>query len=42
MAMDHMATPAAPPARMMAPRSSLDGSDPAGVIDFLMTSYATK
>jgi len=38
MAILHMATPAEPPARMMAPRSSFEGSDPSGVRAFLMTS----
>lgn len=42
MAILHMATPAVPPAIMIAPRLSWEGSDPAGVKAFLATSYAAK
>ena len=38
----HMATPAVPPAIIIAPRLSWEGSDPAGVNAFLATSYAAK
>lgn len=37
-----MATPAVPPARMMAPKLSSEGEDPAGVSAFFVTSYAAK
>lgn len=37
-----MATPAVPPARMMALRFKSAGEDPSGVNDFFVTSYATK
>ena len=42
MAKAHMATPAVPPARIIAPKLSSDGEDPAGVRAFLVTSYAAK
>jgi hypothetical protein len=42
MAILHMATPAVPPAMIIAPRFNWDGSDPAGVKAFLATSYAAK
>lgn len=42
MAIAHMATPAVPPATMMAPRLSCDGDEPAGVRNFFVTSYAAK
>lgn len=37
-----MAIPAAPPARIMAPRLSSEGDAPAGVKAFFVTSYAAK
>ena len=42
IAIDHIATPAVPPARMTAPRLSSDGDEPAGVNNFFVTSYAAK
>lgn len=42
MAIDHIATPADPPAIMIAPRFRSDGEAPAGVKSFLTTSYAAK
>ena len=38
----HMAIPAVPPARMIAPRLSSEGDAPAGVRAFFVTSYAAK
>lgn len=38
MAIDHMATPAVPPARMTALRFKSEGEEPAGVRSFLVTS----
>lgn len=40
--MDHIATPAMPPANITAPRLRSEGEDPAGVIAFLTTSYPKK
>ena len=37
-----MATPAVPPARIIAPRLSSEGDAPAGVRAFFVTSYAAK
>ena len=42
MASDHMATPAVPPAMIIAPKLSSDGEAPAGVRAFLVISYAAK
>lgn len=42
MAIDHIATPAVPPATMIAPRLSSEGDCPAGVSIFFVTSYAAK
>ena len=42
MAIDHIATPAVPPAMMIAPRLRSDGDWPAGVKSFFVTSYAAK
>lgn len=42
MAKDHIATPAVPPAKMIAPRFNSDGDEPAGVRAFFVTSYAAK
>jgi len=38
----HMATPAVPPAMMIALKLSSEGEDPAGVSAFFVTSYAAK
>ena len=38
----HMAIPAVPPARIIAPRLSSEGDAPAGVRAFFVTSYAAK
>ena len=42
IAIDHIATPAVPPATMMAPRFNSAGDEPAGVKAFLVISYAAK
>ena len=42
IAIAHIATPAIPPATMMAPRFNSAGDEPAGVKAFLVTSYAAK
>lgn len=42
IAKDHIATPAVPPASMIAPRLSSDTDDSVGVNAFLVTSYAAK
>jgi hypothetical protein len=42
MANAHMATPAVPPANMIAPRFKSAGDEPAGVNAFLVTSYVAK
>lgn len=42
IAKDHIATPAVPPAIMIAPRFNSEGEEPAGVRAFLVTSYAAK
>lgn len=42
IAKDHIATPAVPPAMMMAPKLSSEGEDPTGVSAFFVTSYAAK
>jgi hypothetical protein len=42
MANDHMATPAVPPAKIMAPRLRSAGEEPTGVKYFFVTSYAAK
>jgi hypothetical protein len=42
MAMAHMATPAVPPATMIAPRLRSAGDEPAGMSIFFVTSYAAK
>lgn len=38
MAIDHMATPAIPPANITAPRLRSEGEEPAGVTAFFVTS----
>jgi hypothetical protein len=42
MATAHMATPAVPPAMMIAPRFNSVGDAPGGVKAFFVTSYAAK
>ena len=42
MAIDHIATPAVPPATIMALRLRSDGDWPTGVNIFFVTSYAAK
>ena len=42
IAIDHIATPAVPPARIIALRFKSEGFDPAGVRNFFVTSYAAK
>lgn len=42
IAKDHIAIPAVPPAKMMAPRLRSEADDPAGVNAFLVISYAAK
>jgi hypothetical protein len=42
MANVHMATPAVPPAKIIALRFKSAGDDPAGVRIFFVTSYAAK
>jgi hypothetical protein len=42
MARLHIAKPAVPPARIIAPMLSSDGEDPDGVTAFLVISYTAK
>jgi hypothetical protein len=42
IAIDHIATPAVPPANMIAPRLRSPDDEPAGVKAVLVTSYAAK
>ncbi len=42
IAIDHIATPAVPPAMMIALRLRSEGDCPAGVSSFFVTSYAAK
>lgn len=42
IAIDHIATPAVPPATMTAPRFNSEGDVPIGVKAFFVTSYAAK